>query len=265
VGFAFTFLYSDATRELSVPSVPTTIPGTYLTPQLFQGVLGDYATEASGHWRMNFFTYDLGLSREYFLTPKVTAKPYIGARGLAIYQSYLAKYDGVFINTVNSTLVGAGTRYAQSQTMWGVGLKVATDLAFQLPAHFSLFGNLGGSLLYGHFNSRQRVQGGLAHPNLTPYNPTVQQHGYDLQTGLEGSLGIQWQHWYPKNNNCITASFAFEAQQWFDMNKWSRTSTTTLTPAAPVGGQTSISIPGPDQEHGDLTFMGFAFALQWDF
>ncbi len=259
VGLGVTYYYSQAKNEVSVPGGAAANTSDYYIPQALPETLGDFSTNASDHWKMNFFVYDLGIAREYFLTPRILAKPYLGVRGITLYQDDNARYGSFFYlagGTVSPTLVK--TKLTSEMETWGIGVRGACDLVFDLPSHFSIFGNLGGSLLYGHYEATQKVQNGRLHPNLAVYEPKVFNHAFELQTGLEGSFGLKWEHWYPKNNNRVTLSAAFEAQRWFNINKWG-----WVNQSMPVPGENLVQ--NSIQNNGDLNIVGFTFALQWDF
>lgn len=264
IGFTTSYYYSNSENEVE-SRAGSDFTTAYLAPQMFQNVLGNFAQEAEGNWRMNFFVMDLGLSREFFITPEITLTPYLGARGMVLYQKTSSTYSS-FFETAGGTLVvpAVNTKMSARQETWGVGLRAASDVAFHMRHHLSIIGSFGGSLLYGHYKNRQNFSG-LVQPLLNPYNPRVFNHGYDLVSNIEGNIGLRWERWYEASRNRLAISVTFEGQQWFDINKLTRVDSTSAVATVPGAGAATIFEPNPVGLNGDLTLVGFTFTLAWDF
>jgi len=254
LSFTTTFFYSDASNELSFPVNADTI----LTPTFFVGVLGDFSNKGSAAWKMNFFIFDLSIGREYFLSEKITAHPFLGGRGIILDQDYNVRFRSAFLDSLGSTVITDDkTKMTTDNDIAAVGLHLGSDIAFQLPSHFSIIGNLSGSLLYGTYNMQQKVVSGRIHPLLQAYHPKLKNHDHQLFSNIEGSIGLKWERWLNKGNNRFALSASVEGQEWFDINKWFNMDQTELFLIFPTFK--------PSSRHGNLGIFAYNFALQFDF
>jgi hypothetical protein len=106
----------------------------------------------------NSFTYydsDINLSREFFVSKRLSLMPYAGAKGVYIAQKF--ELNGDIINSSSTIQSNLKNNY------WGVGPQIGSGIRFGFTKHFSLNFQLDGALLWGKVNSNQTLSspGGL--------------------------------------------------------------------------------------------------------
>lgn len=259
VSFTTTYFYAN-TENHAFPNISKNVS---LQP-LWSPVLVDTGlNKGEGTWRLNFFTFDLGLGRNTFVSSKLTAHPFVDLRTAFIYENDAAKYS--FAGSVSPTVTSTTKiRFKGFNDYWGIGPRLGSDFSFYLSRSWTLLGSLSGSLLLGGSKVGQFVH--HFQQTVVSGNPTdskqkfhVSNHEFAIRGNLEGSLGIGWEKWMKRNRVRLAPSFVFEASQWYDANQW----IVLKSPSA-------VSTSGPsyfetDRRHGDLTFWGFNFNIQVDF
>ena len=217
-------------------------------------------TGGNGNWRLNFFTFDLGLGRNLWMSSKISTHPFIDLRSVLVYESDSAKYSLNGVATQQNHI-----KFKGHNDYWGIGPRIGSDFTFYLSKFWTILGSLSGSILMGGSKVHQHVNSNITQPNpqvptrTVTQNTTVSHHEYAIRGNLEGSIGMGWEKWVNRNRVRIAPSVVLEAAQWYDMNQW-------IALNAPSG----LSSSGPtyfetNRRHGDLTFWGFNFNIQVDF
>ncbi len=240
VSLTTTYFYanteSSASFNVSTTSLqPTSAP-----------IYADGLNKGKGTWRLNFFTFDLGLGREVAMTSKITAHPFMDLRTVLMYET-----DGARFASVSNGSYANAIKFKGFNDYWGIGPCVGSDFTFYLNESWSILGSLAGSVLMGGSKVQQTINGAD--------NFKIFHHEYAIRGNLEGSLGIGWERWVRQNSVRIAPSFVFEAGQWYDMNQW-------IVLKTPIGPSTNPpTFFETDRRHGDLTLWGFNFNIQVDF
>lgn len=107
----------------------------------------------------NSFTYydsDINLSREFFVSKRLSLMPYAGAKGVYIAQKF--ELNGDIINS------SASMQSKLKNNFWGVGPQIGSGVRFGFTKNFSLNFQIDGALLWGKVNSDQTTNffGGLS-------------------------------------------------------------------------------------------------------
>ena len=205
-------------------------------------------SSGKGNWRLNFFTWDLAFGRNLYLSSKIAVHPYFALRSYLFYDHQSAKFTGPSASSV---------KFNGHNNSWGLGPRAGTDFTFYINKFWTLIGSLSGSVLLGSYNVSENIRNRTS--DETKYGFNVSDHGYDVRSNLEGSLGMGWEKWVSRNRVRIAPSIVFEAAEWFDMNQWIVLRNNTSN--AP----TDLQYYNTDRKHGDLTLFGFTFNLQVDF
>jgi hypothetical protein len=204
VGLSYTYYYTRAKESTSGTLFPTY--------NYFGSVAGGDAAivdNADAKWKVQFQYIDLDFGSAVWFGCSLALHPHLGLRGGWINQHARADYSGIGIPSVDVSL---------KNDFWGVGLKGGVDARLHLIGSLSLFSNLAASVLYGHFDVRNRiVQDSVPqidlHETLRRLSPTVQM-----------AFGIAWERplscWrYPM---LCSLSAAAEAQYWWRQNQMQR-------------------------------------------
>ncbi len=218
-------------------------------------LLGNVTTHARAKWELNYNTYDLDLGRNYFIARTVSVHPFIGLRGATIDQDYHASYKAI-------EPLEAATSFKAKTQFWGVGAHIGSGLQWRMNSCLSLIGNLGGSLLYGDFQIREKynafipISGNIVTQTIPL---TLNQH---LTTGafnLEALIGFQWERFFFKNRYRLAITAGYEWSEWFSQNRIKKF---TQIPASNGGASTTDAMA---DQNGDLTLQGASLQLRWDF
>ena len=207
-----------------------------------------------GNWRLNFFTADLALGRNTFVSSKIAAHPFLSLRGVFINEHNASRLS--FKERLIPAVLGdAKFKSKGRNSFWGIGPRFGTDFTYYMMSSWTLLGSLSGSVLLGGYKVHEDMT--LFRSILPRTNKfTTKDYGVAIRGNLEGSLGLGWEKWFKQHTVRLAPSFVVEAAQWYDMNQWM-----TL-------GNLNSSVPSNSQisrRHGDLTLWGFNFNLQVDF
>ncbi len=246
-----TYFYANTENESS----PDANDGGSLIPMWSPTAPLFNYTKGEGNWRLNFFTWDLACGRNLFLSSKITAHPFFSLRSYLIYESQSSKLSGTL--TTPNLVQTASSKFKGHNNSWGIGPRVGADFTFYLNKFWTLLGSLSGSVLLGSYKVSENIKNQF---NATGNTFQVSDHGFDIRSNLEGSLGMGWEKWVNRNRVRIAPSIVFEASEWFDMNQW-----IVVRNQSSFGPVTNLQYYTADRKHGDLTFLGFTFNLQVDF
>ena len=210
--------------------------------------------KGEGTWRLNFFTADMALGRNVFISSKITAHPFLALRGVFVNENDAAHYT--FRDTSPSPVIGnVKFKFKGQNNFWGVGPRLGSDFTFYMKKYWTLIGSLSGSVLMGSY-----AVGETMHLNQAIFPSThrfrATDNGFAVRGNLEGSLGFGWEKWVRDHTFRVAPSIVLEAAQWYDMNQWM-----TLGNMIPSSASNSEF----SRRHGDLTLWGFNFNLQVDF
>jgi hypothetical protein len=210
--------------------------------------------KGEGNWRLNFFTVDLALGRNTFVSSKIAAHPFLALRGVFVNEHDASKLS--FEEGATPAVLGdAKFKSKGRNNFWGVGPRIGTDFTYYMQPTWTLLGSFSGSVLLGSYGVHEEM---TLFRSIVPRTNkfTAKDSGFAIRGNLEGSIGLGWEKWFKHRTVRLAPSFVFEAAQWYDMNQ--RMSLGDLNSAEPTNNQIG-------RRHGDLTLWGFNFNLQVDF
>lgn len=256
IALTTTYFYGTADGKTSAnPS-----QGSVITSNWADTILGNNVLHSSMHWKLNYFTWDLAAGRNYLLTRNLILHPNAGLRAGLFYTDYESTYSQNFILTGGASVVSK-TKFKSTDELWGIGPRIAMDLAFNFQKHWAILGNVGVSLLYSGYNVKENIEGAqIVGQGVQPVNLRTSSSGNPLVPNVEGAIGLGWEQWVRKNTVRVAASFMFEATEWFNVNHLYH-----FEPGNTMIGQQNIPVSQPDKHSGNLGLMGFSVNLQVDF
>lgn len=221
------------------------------------------ATKSSVNWRLNYFTWDLLVGREYTILPSITAHPFFGIRAAGIYQDYRSNYSDNYIAFFDVTTILKGKFSAEDQFV-GAGPRFGTDLSFFMGRHWSFVGKLSGAFFWGAYHLKEQYYFSVEEIQSPPRPPLeigikAKDGNYDVRLEIEGSLGISWETWVKNEMVRIAPSVSFQGATWFMMNDYSNVSRRQSFAFPNAGSIVS------QRRNGDLSFVGVNVNLQVDF
>ncbi|GAB4187601.1 MAG: hypothetical protein Tsb0015_06510 [Simkaniaceae bacterium] len=239
----FTYLQIHNTKSsVSAPSNPSTILedlwAIQSPPVGGQIVL----TKASGKWSLKFNVLDLELGRNFFVSPRLALRPFIGAKGTWQDQDYDVVYHG-------NTLINDGSfrsKITQDLCFTGGGLRAGVNSSWLLGCNLSLFGNAAFSTIWGQFDVvRRQKQKAITPPGSDLLSLDMYNRFHTNKAVLELAAGIRYDiPLYCKRYN-LRFQAGWEQQHWFSQNQFIR----LLEESA----------------HGDLVLHGLTLEGRFDF
>jgi hypothetical protein len=169
---------------------------------------------AHARWHLLYDTVDLELGYVFQLTKSFSMRPFVGARWALIDQHGRYHYEEVDSSQVG-TLFDAIARTKNGYDAGGA--RTGAQLHFIVNHHWSFYGALAGSLLYGRFDLKVNFR-------TTPQVESDETLGYrshfnEVQGNLEGALGLQWETSYTNGRYHLSILACYEWNQWFNFNK----------------------------------------------
>lgn len=169
-------------------------------------------TQAKIHWGIHFYTLDLNLGRNYFISPKVAFHPFAGIKAAWIDQSQRAS------SKVNIAIPAEVTHIQTKgkNRFWGVGPDLGLESKWFIGNGFNLFGSMAGALLWSDFHVRQKQTNSLDAVGLTtnslPYSGHFDLHTVTAMTQMQIGVGYETNLYHNQYHLAINARYE---QQYF--------------------------------------------------
>lgn len=195
--------------------------------------------------KLHLNVLDGGISRFFYVTPHFSLKPQIGIQGLWITQHYAVSSTGGGSGSLGAVVASSSAK-VQSQCQ-GVGLRLAIDTEWEFYKKWSLYGNVGGSLLSNTFKLKNSYKVLTVDETLfvsTSGKNTL--NGTILPT-LELALGLAWEYSF-NDKAVLSMRGGWEFNDFFYQNKLY-----------------SFYFPYNTSYSEDLTYQGMTLSARLDF
>lgn len=210
----------------------------FLPPSLT--LSGSNHLDVSQRWTGNYNSINIALGKPYHISRYVIFSPFFGIRATWVEQHKTSRYSGAF--STGSDLEEKG-----KNDFWGIGATAGVLSEWLLGAGWQLFGNLGASLLYSHFDVDQEVYAG------GDVYTSIERDFYSNVPTMDIQMGIRWNYKFGKDQYRFGLKAAYEFHHLWGMNRFRR----FVDPTAPSSNV--------DLGSRDLSFTGFSFGLLFDF
>lgn len=272
--------HDEAERESAPPAVTTSVAGHELI-SLFSnrrgktsdfdaalGVgLGDtlpgpVVTDIRTFWKLDLDLVDLSLGREFWLSKYLTFRPFIALRYASLDQDFNIESSGGEFSLGDENL----NDFVEIENdFWGVGPLAGFDTRWHVGCGWSLYGNLGASILYGRFEFDEKEHTRQAE---SPFSKTRVLETEDSfrasRGGLELALGIEYAALICDCKYGLSARLGWEQHLFFHQNQIWRVIRLGADPSAPDlpnnTGQNDYS-----QKRGTLSTQGWTLSFRFDF
>jgi hypothetical protein len=237
----WTWFEDKASQTTSVGSSHALLPISAYPPAN-EDTMGFRSAHAK--WRLHLNMIDLDLGREFFVSKWMTLRPFVGLR-----TAWVRQHQSVTFTKALSESDQTGALLKGTNNYWGIGPRTGLNTQWGLGSGFSLFGNMGCSLLYGFFQvdtyQNQLLSGG-AH-NDAVSNTDSNRVGRVI---TEVALGLRWDTMFMDDGFHFGIQGGWEQLMFFGQNQFK-----TLLNTA--GGFVA--------NQGDLTIQGWTLAIRLDF
>lgn len=261
-----TYIYSHAKDSVNIVGDVSIAEGT---PIWFPTLMGQLINFGSADWKLNFGTVDFGLDYLFYSNSCFSLSSFFALRGVCIDQTYDLNYTGLYnvslvTPEVNLSFINDNGAHLRN-TFLGIGPRFGSQFLFPLFRYFNIIGELGCSLLCGHFHIKQNVQGsfpsddtGTPLPTLLFVNTTLDRKYWRLRWNIDSEIGLEWS----KSCGCgqIVCGLSYLFSIWFNQlefhNSFSSPSADPIgTPAFPAANiDPAFSVIEPVD--GNLQFQG---------
>ena len=166
----------------------------------------DY-TSASQSWKISYNVLDLNVGRNYFLRRTFSAHPFVGLRGAIIDQRGKAAWNG----SATSDFL-----YKSKNDFTGIGLVAGTQGRWHFDQHWSVFGSLLGSLLYGRYDVDTTLR--QVYPTVT--TPlSLDSDTRRVVPNMAADAGVRWEYDAFSYQTRFALTLAYEFQYWWAQNQ----------------------------------------------
>lgn len=206
---------SDTTRAgLNSSIVP--LRGSALIPGNNQEFI--YCTHAKSQYDMDYQAVDIELGRDYYVSSKLSLRPFWGLKTAWIDLEQNTRYTGgnPDPNNPNVLALQRNTVHVREDSdFWGLGPRTGIDTRWYLGEGFSIFGNLSGALLYGYFDvdHKERFTGN----EVSRVRLRADRHAFSPTAQIQ--MGLRWDSYFHENKHHFSIGLGFEAQYWWRMNQ----------------------------------------------
>lgn len=207
---------SDSTRAgLNSSVVPTKGSSQIVATTDNTGNQFLFCDSAKSQYDFDYQALDLELGRAYFISGKLSFRPHWGLKTAWIDQEQVTRYTGG--SPVDDALgLGVSTVHIKDDCdFWGLGPRVGVESKWHLGYGFSIFGNVSGALLFGHFDVNHKERWTATEDNRI--NLTANRHAFSPTAQLQ--LGLRYDKYLHDNRQHFGIGLGFESQYWWRQNQ----------------------------------------------
>lgn len=238
--------------SLGSPTAAGLDPTIY--PEWDPQLTGNLATDASAHWKLLMNTIDFELGRNFFVSKRLSMRPFCGVRAAWLHQHYEAEYNsnapGGNVNVASPASFKAENEFNSG------GLRGGFDFQWHFNENWNILTKVSGSLLYGHFEIDEKTDASAGLGIVRHWG-----HEYNRVRGnVEAFFGLQWEDFVFDNSQHVAISFGYEMAEWFSQNEmidWG-----FIVNTLPVVSNAQGRV---ERRHGDLGIQGINLKFQYNF
>lgn len=179
-----------------------------------------YFNEIEATWKLRFQQIDVELGRQYWLSPKFTLRPFIGARGVWIQTNFSTLSLKTFSG--EGTLSDVSFEDAFKDKVKGIGLVAGVGPNWFFCPCVSLFAQLDASLVWGPYRSKKEenylfVQTeGATSQALLDSNTEATLKFFSMQSAFDLQIGVRYEISLWSDLLRVLADIGWEHHVWLD-------------------------------------------------
>lgn len=174
-----------------------------------------FCSTAKSQYGLDFQSLDVQLGRAYYVSSKLSFRPAWGLKSAWIDQNQKTRYTG---GTASASAMGLGAttvHIKDENDFWGLGPCVGVDSRWHLGNGFSLLGNVGGALLFGHFDVKHKEH--WSNHSDAKIDLTANRHAF--APNMQMQLGLHYDKYINDSKQHIGIGLGFEANYWWRQNQ----------------------------------------------
>jgi hypothetical protein len=180
-----------------------------------------WTEEAEAKWGLHFNVLDLELGRNFWISKRLTLRPFVGMKFDWTTQSFKVEYENIDIDHIYSTTLkdGAELEMKMHQRQWAVGLRAGMDTAWYLAKHWCIFGDIAFSGMLNDFDVTRKDQvEQLDRVRWTQNNLVRKAH--PVTAVIEWALGLRYETAFHDDDYMFQFQAGWEEQIWFNQNQF---------------------------------------------
>jgi hypothetical protein len=180
---------------------------------LFSSARRTNDTTLRGHWKLHFDSIDAIAGLEILMNPCMNLNLVGGISSVRIAQHFRTKFTEN--EESSSEVVITKAKDHNQSKFYGIGPKLGVEAEWQVKCGISLYGSLGGSILFGHMHvARDRC---TSSPSLEELRHRSKSLNF-CQTVADAAIGIRWNRiWHCGFNASL--ELGLEHHQFFNQNR----------------------------------------------
>lgn len=207
-----------------------------VTSQADPVILG--LSRGAAKWTMHFNVLDTELGRNFFISSKLTLRPFVGFKAAWVNQDYDVHYT-----VADASFAFSKVDLDMDQKFTGFGIRAGMNSGWQISDWWSIFSDFSFSEMWCEYDIRRKDR-----TELTSGTRYISYHSefdfHTLNPVLELDLGLRYTHDFKDGKWRLTLQGAWEEQVWFSFNQF-------LNPESNNEGNLTIQ--------GATARLGFAF------
>lgn len=221
-------------------------------------------TKINTKWKERINIIDFEIGRNYWLSPFLAMRPYLGAKGGWDRNSLIAKN---FLESTNGLISSDKVHFRNR--FWGCGILAGFKPTWNICSGFSLFGNADMAILWGRFRNKRTediVNRFITLPSSPFEVPKMRDKFTSFQAILDLAAGLRFDSTFCHNRFYIALDVGWEQHYWFNhfcyykfrggLGGLSRSSGFT---------ELNFITSDFDEVYGDFIFGGLYASIRFDF
>jgi len=165
-------------------------------------------TYAKSSYDLAFYNVDIELGRHYYLSAKLSCRPFIGVKSVWIDQTQVIRYTG-------GSLAQNTSKVKDECDYWGLGPKGGLGARWNLGYGWHFEGLIAGAILYGYFDIEHQEK-------MTPsqdFMVHLEDNKHRFVSMLQWRFGFSWGTHFNQRGNYIDFSASYEGMYWWRQNQ----------------------------------------------
>jgi len=236
-------------------------------PSGFLGLTGflDPALTTSSHYHLSYQNIDIEMGKNYYVSSRILVRSHIGLKLSRISQKQNSSYD---FNVQTGELVSFSSHLRDYSKFLGIGPRIGVNSRWYITREFSLYNQMGISLLYGYFQVKdfynadeEKIENSL----LTTCTSEIDLTGFSHKFSPYGEmlLGLSWNRAFLQDKFVLTISLNYETLYfWRQIQKIVAEGSLRSTLSRSTFNSSRILF---ERQAEDIGFRGISLKIEMDF
>lgn len=234
----------------------------FKNPRQLQVGLPFFVNKINTKWKSNLDVIDLVLGREFWASKLFTLHPYVGIRGLQIKQKFCLEHKGGILSDLIFNPIQLNNEITLDNDFKGIGLVSGFDCNWHFGCGWSLYNELGASIVYGEFDIKHDEQNREA---VSPFSKTKileTKNCFRASRGiLDFALGLEYSALVCDCKYGIMTKLGWEQHLFFDQNQMWRVVRKENPPSQLIPNSATVF----SQRRGTLSTQGLTLTFKFLF